>query len=531
MTSYKDLREFVKVLEEENELLRVNAEVDWKYEVSGWVWKSQRANGPALLFENIKGYPGHKLFTYGLGSYRRIALAMGLPKNTSVKELIKEYRRRTEKPLEPTLSKWGPCKENIDKGEAVNLLKFPVPHWHPRDGGRYMITWAAVISKDPETGVRNVGLYRGMIVDRNTIALGFLPFSHLGLHYSKAEERGEPLPLAIAIGCDELLVMAAAAPFPPGVDEMTMAGALKGEPIELVKCETIDLEVPANSEIVLEGELLPYERVEEGPFGEHTGYHGGPVRMRPIFKVKCVSYRNNPIFRGTLETKPICEDHVIESINVPAVALKTLEGIVPGVLNVYTPPFGDSWLSAIVQIRQYYVGHARDVAHVLLGSNVGRHFKVVIVVDEDIDPFNIEEVWWALTTRVQASRDIEIVRFRRTSRSDPSAPREGPEITDKMVIDATKKLDYPYEPAWGSTWAPTAIPPEEVLELVERKWKLYVEGMRERGLEEEIKALEDKVRSKEKEWEERRQLIRKLSAEEREKEKFRSYPFTARAPR
>lgn len=350
------------------------------------------------------------------------------------------------------------------------------------------------------------------------------------MQYSKAEAMGKPLPVAAVIGCDELLVIAAGAPFPPGVDEIKMAGALKGEPIELVKCESIDLEVPANAEIVLEGEILPYERVEEGPFGEHTGYHGGPVRMRPIFKVKCITHRQNPIFRGTLETKPIDEDHVIESINIPSVARKTLAGVVPGVLNIWTPACGDPWLSAVVQIKQLYVGHARDVAHVLLGSNTGRHFKIVAVVGKDIDPFNLEEVWWALTTRVQASRDIEIVRFRRTSQSDPSSPREGPEITDKMVIDATKKLDYPYVPAWKSTWAPVALPPKEIMELVDKKWKLYIEEMKEdrKPLEKEVKVLNEKIAELEKGWEKERKLV-SLSKEEKEKERYRSYPPSTRS--
>jgi UbiD family decarboxylase len=238
---------------------------------------------------------------------------MGLPQETPVKDLINEYRRRIDKPIDPVLVNCGPCKENIVRGEDLDLLKFPVPYWHPRDGGRYIGTWYALISKDLETGTRNAGLYRMMVVDKDTIAIGFLPFSHLGLHYSKAEDAGKPLPVAAVIGCDELLVMAAAAPYPYGVDEIAMAGALKQMPIELVKCETSNIEVPANAEIILEGEILPYERVEEGPFGEHTGYHGGPVRMRPIFKVKCITYRNNPILRGTVLTKPINESSVIQS--------------------------------------------------------------------------------------------------------------------------------------------------------------------------------------------------------------------------
>ena len=525
---FEDLRSFIDRLDSEGELLRVRCEVDWRYEVSGWIRRcyDMKPPGPALLFENIKDYAGYSLFANGLGTYRRFALALGMPLNSSPKDIVLEFKRRCEKPIEPVLVSSGPCKENILVGDKVNLLKFPVPYWHPRDGGRYIGTWHGVVSKDPETGERNVGMYRMMVIDETRTCIGFLPFSHLGIHYAKAEEMGKPLPVAVTIGAEEYVPIAAATPFPAGVDEYKMAGALKKAPIKLVKCETVDLEVPASSEIVLEGELLPKERVEEGPFGEHTGYHGGPVRMRPIFKVKCITHRSNPILRGTYLGKPVDENNMLTHITNSAEALRLFETYgIKGVKAVNCPAFGAAWLSAIIQMKPYYVGHTWDVAHTFIGSNLARHCKITILVDEDIDPFDIEQVWWALTTRVQGSRDIEVLRFQRTSRSDPSAPRDAPEITDKVIIDATKKLDYPYIPAYGSTWAPVAYPPEEIMKIVELRWKTEIEG--KKLTEEEAKHLQqlkNRVKELESEWEEKRQSIKKMSEEEREKEKHRSYP-------
>jgi UbiD family decarboxylase len=526
--AFKDLRGFIETLRKDGELLNVPVSVDWKYEVGGWIRKSvdMRPKGPALLFENLKGYPaGFRLFTCGLATYPRFAMALGLPKETPPKEIINFYRQRIKKPIEPVMLSTGPVKENVLTGEQVDLLKFPVPWWTPRDGGRYMGTWHGIVSKHTGTGSRNMGMYRMMLHDKQHAGVGFLPFTHLGYHYSECEKKGKPLEIAVVIGAEEIIPMVAATGFSPGADEMSMAGALRGEPLEMVKCETVDLEVPATAEIVVEGVILPHERKPEGPFGEHTGYHGGPVRMRPIFKATAILHRNDPIFRGCLLGKPTTEDHTLYDVIYSAAALDMFDTHGPqGVTAVHCPPEGDSISSMVIAMQPHFIGHSRNVGRTLISSSVGKYMKYVVVVDDDIDPFDLGQVWWAIITRTQGSRDIEVLRYGTTSRSDPSVPRDQPEYTDKVIIDATKKLDYPYDKNWGGHWAPTGMPLKESIELASLKWEDLVRGKAEN--KSRIDALETRF---EKEifpkWEQWRKEAYEMSPEEQAKEISRSYPI------
>ncbi len=526
--AYKDLREFIGLLEKENELLKVPLEVDWQYEVSGWIWKSSRMGdkGPALLFEKLKGYPpGYRLFADGISTYQRFALALGLPKDTSPREIINFYRERIKKPIPPKIVATGPVKENILLGEDVDMLKFPVPWWLPRDGGRYIGTWFGVITKDPETGIANMGMYRIMVHDKRHAGVGFLPFRHLGHHYAQCERKNKPLEMAVVIGGEEIIPMASGTNAPPGVDEMAIAGALRGEPMELVKCETVDLEVPATAEIVLEGLLLPRERRPEGPFGEHPGYHGGPVRMRPVFQVNAILHRHNPIFRGSLLGKPVQEDHILDDIAHSAAALDMFASHGPeGVTAVHCPPEGDSAMSMVIAMKPHYIGHSRDVGRTLISSNVGKSMKLVVVVDDDIDPFDLGQVWWAIVTRTQGGRDIEVLHFGPISRSDPSVPRDQGEYTDKVIIDATKKLDYPYDRNWGGHWAPTAMPLKETIRLAEMKWQKLVG--QDASFDKEIEALTKEFETKIfKKWEDWRKKAYAMSEAEQAAEISRSYPI------
>lgn len=526
--AYQDLREFIDFLNGQGELLKVPIPVHWMYEIGGWIRKSMdsRPRGPALLFENIKGYPpGYRVFSGGVGSYPRFAMALGLSSETPPKEIIHIFKERCKKPVQPRLVKTGPVKENILMGDQIDLLKFPVPWWTPRDGGRYIGTWHGIVTKDGETGTRNVGMYRMMIHDKQHTGVGFLPFSQMGYHYAQRERVGKPLEIAVVIGADETVPAVAGTGFPPGVDEFTMAGALREEPLDLVKCETVDLEVPANAELILEGLLLPHERKPEGPFGEHTGYHGGGVRMRPIFQVTAVTHRHNPIFRGCLLGKPITEDHILYDIGVSSVALRMFETHGPeGVTAVHCPPEGDSISSAVIQMKPHYIGHSRNVGRTMLSSSVGKYTKYVILVDEDIDPFDLGQVWWAMITRTQGGRDIEVLRFGTTSRSDPSVPRDQAEFTDKVIIDATKKLDYPYNKIWGGHWAPTGMPPKTVLELADLKWKRLLKEDRsvDGKIEDLTRYMETELFEK---WEKWRKEAYTLSEQDQAKELFLSYPI------
>lgn len=524
---YKDLRAFIERLEQEGELRRVPVPVHWRYELGGWARLAydQSPPGPALLFEAIRGYSsGFRVLVGALATPKRVALALELPPTLDRHSLVEAILYRCTTPLPPRLVEQGPVKEHCRIGEAARLTDFPAPWWYPRDGGRYIGTWHVIVSKDPRTGVRNVGTYRVQILDDHHAAVGFLPATHLGIHFAEAEARGEPLEVAIVIGADEAVVMAGGVGFPLGTDEYGMAGALRGGSLELIRCETVDLEVPANAEIVLEGRLLPRERRPEGPFGEHTGYHAGGVRMRPVFQLSAASFRNRPILRASLAGKPVTEEHLLGDLALSAVGVRFFETAgIPGVLSIHCPPAGSSYLATIIRIHPQYVGHARDVGRLWLSSPLAAVTKLVVVVDEDIDPTDFGQVWWALTTRVQPDRDLEVLPFGRASRSDPSVPRDRGEYTSRLLIDATRKLDTPYVKEWHGYWPPTCEVAPEILELVRAKWEQCLEG---RPVDPAELAAREALLDREfaQRWEEFRAAHYNLTPEEQERERRRSYP-------
>jgi UbiD family decarboxylase len=472
-----DLNSFIKRLEKEGELARVKAKVDWKYELGAIARKVYGPPpGPALLFENVKDYD-MPVFTGGLQTVRRIAIALDLDPKIDGASLIKEYARRLEHPIYPVILENGPCKENKLFDGQVDLLKFPVPWWSEKDGGRYIGTWHQVVTKDPETGWTNVGTNRMMIHERNICGIQFPRFQHIALMYSKYEKMNQPMPIAVSIGNDPVAILASSSPFPAGVNEWTMAGALRGQPFELVKAETVDLEVPAHSQIVLEGEIPPFERKAEGPFGEHTGYYGGGIVALPIVKVKCVTHRNNPIFRGTAMGRPVTEESRITSVNLAAHAMALYRSVgFPGVCAVNFPAGGDPWFCAIISLTKTYPSHGLDAARLLLSTKVGKFAKLVIVVDDDIDVYNFDQVLWAVNIRFQAGRDISLTRGESGSRLDPSVPHEHIGFTDKMIMDATWPSTPDFQPRqeWeGNTHPPEVTTSPELEDLIERRWKEY----------------------------------------------------------
>lgn len=482
----KDMREWISRLDCEGELRRISTEVNWKGEIGAITRKVYSGNGPALLFENIKDHKDTictKLFTGGLATKDRIAMMLNQPRQTRHRDLVEVVRQRAKKPLEPVMVKSGPVKENILKGEAIDLFQFPVPQWHYLDGGRYINTFCAVITKDPETGIRNVGLYRGMILSKNEIGVLLVPGQGWGIHYLKYQQMGKSMPVAIAYGCDESLVFCASTAFPRDADEYGIAGALQQRPMELVKCETVDLEVPARSEIVVEGTISPDPRDYklEGPFGEYTGYYGESAR-RPVLKVSCITHRNDPILRGTLEGMDHAnpnEDSSMLVISLSAIAKNILESQgVPGVLEVSAVPI------TIVKIKKMFRGHAKQVASALWGASAAQYlFKFVIVVEDDTDIWNRRAVEAALAYRVNAAED-DIVIFPGSFGAvlDPSTRVEdrdeirfGTGKWARILIDATRNWNYTKNPQWGGDVYPprsTTLSPEEE-ELVNRRWKEY----------------------------------------------------------
>lgn len=315
MKNYQDIRYFISTLEQEGEILRVKDEINWKYGIGDRTRETQVSgvNGKALLFENIKDYPGHKIFTNGLGSYSRIAMALGLNRQTSLEEIARVFAQRISNLVEPVLVEDATFRENIHTSTEVDLEKLPVPWWNQQDGGRYIGTWHLNITKDPDTGIRNVGIYRMQLIGPRTTAVSVSPRSHLAMHIERAERKGISLEMAVAIAVDETLIMAGAAAPPFGTDEFYLAGGLRKEPVELVPCRTIRLDVPASSEIVLEGTIDPNRRVSEGPFLDYAGIPKKDPHAY-LYEVSSLMFRNNPIFRGTAVGLPGAEDHLLLSL-------------------------------------------------------------------------------------------------------------------------------------------------------------------------------------------------------------------------
>lgn len=482
--AYADLTEWINKLHQEKELARIKARVDWELEIGGITQEVFDRKGPALLFENIKDHEntlGRKLFTGSLATYPRIALALGLPKDTPPREIIQTVMERIKTPLKPQLVKEGPVKRNVLTGDKVNLLEFPAPKWHQRDGGRYIGTCDGVVTKDPETGWVNVGLYRRMIHDRNHLGITIIHGQHIWLHWRKYRQLGrKTMPVAIICGWDPVLPLIACAPLPPEVCEYDVMGGLRQKPVELVKCETVDLEVPATAEIVMEGEiLLDFDTFRvEGPFGEYHGYYGSEASRKPVIRVNCITCRDDPILQGTLEGVPVNESDLMTSVNVSAIYWSHLNEHMWGVKGVYVDP------SAIVfvQIDNSYVTQAQQAAYLIWGLSISSAWgKVIMVVDEDIDIFDLNKLAWAFATRVDFRRDILLVPGA-VMTTDPSihpkdritVPGQTIMLATKILIDATKFIGNPRADTWfGEKYAPICYPDEQTMKLVRQKWAEY----------------------------------------------------------
>src|SRR3990167_6442242 len=457
---YADLREFLHQLEKEGELGHVKRPVDLHYETGAVSRKALDLRGPALSFDNIRG---HKIpLVVNLFATRR-RYALGL--DTTPEELHRHWIERTKEPIEPVIVKDGRCKENAFIGKDVDLTKFPIPIWNELDGGPY-ITLPCHITKHPVTGARNASMYRAQVHDRATIGILAAPYRHIVLHRTEALKRGEPLPVAIALGVDPAITVASAAGFPYGVDELTMAGALRDEPIELVRCETIPLEVPASAEIVLEGEIDPKELREEGLFGEFTGYYG-IKHPRPVIKIKAITHRNNPIYAASYEGLPPHDTALLQGLPIETEILRLCP--LPGIQKVHVTEGGGGAFNCVISIKKQFEGFAKMIAMAALGTWGARYVKTLIIVDDDVDPFDWTQVEWALATRVQPHRDVEIIRDVVGCILDPSLSlqerRTGHSRTSKMIIDATK-----YDAA---EFEIPCRPKQDTMEKINREWVEY----------------------------------------------------------
>jgi 4-hydroxy-3-polyprenylbenzoate decarboxylase len=492
-TAFADLRGWIGALRSAGELHEVDAEVDWNVEVGTVMRLAQGAGtGPALLFNNIKDYNKpesrcRRIFGCGLSSYRRIAMMLGLPPDTHPHELVKIGRNILTGAVPPRIVATGPVKENVVTGAAVDLCDLPVPHWNRIDGGRYLLTYAGCVTKDPNTGVMNVGIYRGMVAARDRISIFMYRAQHIGQHgLAWEQQKCTEMPIAFVIGWEPTLGFCAGAPVPMGVCEYDVMGAIRGEAVELVKCETVDLYVPATAEIVIEGylQLDPANYAMEGPFAEFTGYVAGERAPRPTVRVTCITHRNNPILRGTIEGSmpgSFSENAVCSSIMRAAIAWNVLDRAgVPGITDVWCPPV-HAGINLLIQMKQTYRNQAKQAANAIWGSSAAHvRYKHITVVDDDIDIHDYAAVDWAIAYRVNAGEnDIVIMPSTFGVGLDPSTRRRDRNIAlygtgkwNRVLIDATMNLDYDPDPDFGGArFPPTAWPAPDDEAAAYARWQ------------------------------------------------------------
>jgi len=446
---YKDLQDFLKHLDKNGELKRIDAELDPYLEIAEVTDRVSKKFGPALLFQQVKGsrFP---VLTNMYGSYKRMNMALDSENLDALGERIHEYLE-IERPdgiikklqMIPKLSrltnifpdhvKRGCCQDVVLTGDDVDLSILPVLTTWPGDAGPF-ITLPVVFTKNPETGVRNAGMYRMQVFDKNTTGMHWHRHKGGAYHYHLAEKLGKRLEVAVAIGPDPAVTYAATAPIPDEIDEMLFAGFLRNQPVELVKCKTVDLEVPATSQFVLEGYVDPKERRREGPFGDHTGYYS-LADDYPVFHVTAITHRSDAIYPATLVGPPPMEDCFIGKAT-ERLFLPLIKKQLPEVVDMNLPLEGVFHNLCFVSIDKRYPGQARKVMYALWGMGQMMFTKIIVVVDKNINVQNVSEVLWRIGNNVDPRRDVAILEgpLDALDHASPLAFYGG-----KMGIDATKK--------------------------------------------------------------------------------------------
>ncbi|MFC1869994.1 UbiD family decarboxylase [Chloroflexota bacterium] len=448
---FESLREFIDAVDGFGELKRIDS-ADWNLEIGALSEMLAEQEGPALLFDNIKGYPaGFRVFTNGFISPKRTAAVLGIPDKGSLLEMLKVWREKlkTFKPVPPVEVKTGPVKENILKGKDIDLLKFPTPFWHELDGGRFIGTASCVITQDPDDGWVNVGTYRGMIHNSNKMHVKANVGKHGRIMMDKYHARGESCPIAIAVGQDPALWAAACdMTVKAGTSEYEYAGWMRGAPIEVVKGEVTGLPIPATAEIVIEGEVPPppFEKLVEGPFGEWTGHFTDRSEgVMPVVNVKAILHRNNPILLGAPPFKPPLPPDFVIPRNAVGVWDQIEAADIPGVTGVWFITGAYLPDVIVIAIKQQYAGHAKQAAVVGTACRAGTYGgRVVVIVDDDVDITNAQEVWWAVAFRSRAE-EVDVIRGLWTSPADPMMdPQERFKnnlLSSRLVINACRPWD------------------------------------------------------------------------------------------
>src|SRR5690554_5720262 len=481
---YKDLRDFISLLEQRGQLKRIAIEVDPYLEMTEICDRTLRAGGPALLFENPKGYSVPVLANL-FGTPKRVALGMGQESVEALREIGKllAFLKEPEPPKGmrdmfdklplfkqvlnmPTKEvKSAPCQEIVYAGADVDLGRYPIQTCWPGDAGP-LITWALVITRGPHKERQNLGIYRQQVIAENKVIMRWLAHRGGALDFKDWQEAhpGEPFPVAVALGADPATILGAVTPVPDTLSEYAFAGLLRGSKTELVKCIGNNLMVPASAEIVLEGFIYPDEMADEGPYGDHTGYYN-EVDSFPVFTIERITHRKDPIYHSTYTGRPPDEPAIL-GVALNEVFVPILQKQFPEIVDFYLPPEGCSYRMAIVSMKKQYAGHAKRV---MMGIwSFLRQFmytKFVIVVDDDVDVRSWEDVIWAMTTRMDPGRDTVIIDNTPIDYLDFASPVSG--LGSKIGFDATNKWPGETSREWG---VPIAMS-TEVRERVDTLWE------------------------------------------------------------
>ena len=464
--NYRDLRDFIRQLEQQGELKRVRAEIDPYLEMTEVCDRTLRAGGPALLFENPKG---HRIPVLGnlFGTPRRVALGMGEDSVDALREVgrrlafLKEpepprgmkdaweklpvYRKVLD--MAPKVIKGAPCQEVVLEGDTVDLSKFPIQTCWPEDAGP-LITWALVCTRGPHKERQNLGIYRQQVIGRNKVIMRWLSTRGGALDFRDWQQKhpGEPFPVAVALGADPATILGAVTPVPDSLSEYAFAGLLRGSKTELTKCITHDLQVPASAEIVLEGFIHPGEEADEGPFGDHTGYYNEVDRF-PVFTIERITHRRDPIYHSTYTGRPPDEPAIL-GVALNEVFVPILQKQFPEIVDFYLPPEGCSYRVACVSMKKQYPGHAKRVMFgVWSFLRQFMYTKFVIVTDDDVNVRDWKDVVWAMTTRMDPARDTTIVENTPIDYLDFASPVSG--LGGKIGFDATNKWKGETTREWG----------------------------------------------------------------------------------
>ncbi|HZN24394.1 MAG TPA: UbiD family decarboxylase [Burkholderiales bacterium] len=471
-----DLRAWLDEVRKLGELKDVHG-ADWNLELGALSELNvKKENNPALLFDRVAGYPeGFRVLTCSTSSPARLSSILRLGVETSHHALVQKLRGRprtwqAEAPrYDPVLAQTGPVLENIQRDEEVDLYTFPSPLWHELDGGRYIGTGCSVVTKDIDSDWVNVGTYRVMIHDRRSVGLDMVPGKHGAIQYDKHVKAGKPFPVVIVLGADPLGYLISGLEVPFGMCEYNYIGAILGEPVSVLRGELTGLPFPASAEIVLEGYVQPGDERPEGPFGEFHGYYPGKAGTAPAVEVKRIYYRRDPILVGSPPAKPPNDYSYSKAVMRSALLFDALAAAgVPDVKSVWAHEIGGARMFNVVSIRQRYAGHARQAGHILNQCGVAAYMsRYSVVVDEDIDPSNLQEVMWAVATRTDPEIDIDIIKRGMGSKNDPmfiAYPYQAP-FSSKAIVDACRPFEH------LANFPPVAEASKELQEKVREKWK------------------------------------------------------------